>query len=135
MNKLFIRRRSGLAAVALMILLVAPGAWPNSIATHSSGGSCAVMTAEEAAWLFFNACERRDWVEVERFWPMPVDDHLKKYAGGLEALRIGESFKSETGPGLFVPYKIRLRNGEVKKHRLSLRNDNSEGCWFVDGGL
>jgi hypothetical protein len=66
---------------------------------------------------------------------MPVNDQFKQFAGGMEVLNLGQSFKSAMGPSLFVPYKIKLSNGEVKKHNLALRNDNSAHRWIVDGGL
>ena len=126
----------GIRIVALLIiLLIASGAWANSTGTLTVRRSSAAMTADEAAWLFFTACERRDWDEVGNFWPMPINDHFKKYTGGLELLRLGQPSKSLTGPGFFVPYKIRLSNGEVKKYRLSLRHDNNDSRWMVDGGL
>jgi hypothetical protein len=95
----------------------------------------AAMTAEQAAREFFEACGREDWDEVAKYWPMPVQDQLKQFVGGLEVLSLGQSFKSAMGPSLFVPYKIKLSNGEVKKHNLALRNDNGAHRWMVDGGL
>jgi hypothetical protein len=66
---------------------------------------------------------------------MPINDQFIKFAGGLEVLGLGQSVKSLAGPCMYVPYKIKLSNGEVKKHRLSVRNDNSDKRWIVDGGL
>ena len=123
------------AAVVLIILLVVSGAQANSIQVRPYDEQHATMTAEQAARAFFDACGRKDWDEVGKFWPMPMDEQFKKFVGGLKVLSLGQSFKSAAGPSLFVPYKIRLSNGEVKKHNLALRNDNNAGRWFVDGGL
>jgi hypothetical protein len=51
-------------------------------------------------------------------------------------LRIGKVFKSaDKGyPGVFVPYQIKLKSGEVLKHNIALKKDKKTGRWFVDGG-
>jgi hypothetical protein len=38
-------------------------------------------------------------------------------------------------PGVFVPYEIRLTNGETRKHNLALKKDERTGRWRFDGGL
>lgn len=93
------------------------------------------MTPAEAARTFFEACSKRDWVEVEKFWTMPIADDIKQYLGGLEVVRLGEPFQTKPYPGWFIPYEIRLNGGYVKKHTLSVRNDNPANRFVVDGGL
>jgi len=79
--------------------------------------------------------------------------------GGLEIVSLGKPFRArisiakmiELQPesrnqfssnkgsfeaaGVFVPYEIRFKNGEVKKWQLSIRCDNPESRWYWDGGL
>ena len=93
------------------------------------------MTAEQAARAFFEACGRKDWDEVAKFWPGPVKYLYKNTLGGLQIISIGESFKSAAYPGLFVPYEIKLNNGETQKHNLALKKDPKSNRWYFDGGL
>jgi hypothetical protein len=48
---------------------------------------------------------------------------------------LGDPFQSGQYPGWFVPYEIRLKSGEVKKHNLAIRNGNPAKHWLVDGGI
>jgi hypothetical protein len=105
------------------------------VPTLPDNAKYAGMTAEQAARAFFEACGRRDWDEVAKFWPGPFRYLYKSTLGGLEIISIGESFKSEAYPGSFVPYEIRLNNGEVKKHNLALKKDPRSNRWYFDGGL
>lgn len=96
----------------------------------------ASMTAEQAGRAFFEACGRSDWPEVAKFFQfMPFNDQIKEYVGGLSIISIGQSFTSEGYPGQFVPYEIKLKGGEVKKHNLALKKDRKTDRWFVDGGF
>jgi hypothetical protein len=65
----------------------------------------------------------------------PVNQQVKDYLGGVEIVRLGESFTSKTYPGQFVPYEIKLSDGSVKKFNLAIRKDNPAGRWQVDGGI
>jgi hypothetical protein len=49
-------------------------------------------------------------------------------------MSIGSSFKSGQYAGVYVPYEVKLKSGEVQKHNLALRNDNPHKAWIVDGG-
>lgn len=62
-------------------------------------------------------------------------EKLKNIYGGLELISLGEPFKSGLFPGEFVPYKIRLKSGEIKEFNLALRNDNPTKTWKIDGGI
>ncbi|MDR3377790.1 MAG: sigma-70 family RNA polymerase sigma factor [Verrucomicrobiae bacterium] len=106
--------------------------------------SYAGSTPEQAARTFFEACGREDWVEVAKFWEpgtrFPLDDKVKNYLGGLQIISLGTPFSAwvrgggKVG-GAFVPYKIRFKNGGVKRFHLQVRCDNPEKRWYVDGGL
>ena len=65
----------------------------------------------------------------------PVNQQIKDYLGGVEIVSLGTAFTSQAYPGRFVPYEIKLKNGQVKKHNLAVRKDNSAGRWQVDGGI
>ena len=93
------------------------------------------MTPSEAARVFFEACSKRDWDEVAKFWTMSITDELKQYLGGLEVVKLGEPFQAKPYGGWFVPYEIRMSGGDVRKHNLALRNDNPAKRYVVDGGL
>jgi len=94
------------------------------------------MTPKEAATAFFQACANQNWDEFLKFWNMSAADaNIKAYLGGLEVISIGEPFKSGLYPGWFVPYEIKMRNGEIKKHNLAIRNDNAAQRYIVDGGI
>ena len=56
-------------------------------------------------------------------------------AAGREIISLGTPCKGSPYPGVFVPCEIRFKNGEVKKFRLAVRQDNSERRWYWDGGL
>jgi len=94
------------------------------------------MMPKEVAKTFFGACARKDWEEVLKFEASSrVPDWLKNYLGGLEVISIGEPFKSGRYPGWFVPYEIKLKSGDIKKHNLAIRNDNPAKRYVVDGGI
>jgi hypothetical protein len=93
------------------------------------------MTPLQAARTFFDACSKRDWNEVAKFWHAPLTDEIKKYLGGFEEVKLGEPFQAKPYPGWFVPYEIRMVGGEVRKHNLALRKDNPAKRFIVDGGL
>jgi hypothetical protein len=93
-------------------------------------------TPREAVVRFFDALSREDWDELLTVWPQSaVSDATKARYGGLQVLSIGEPFRSRLYPGWFVPYEIRLKSGELKKHSLAVRNDNPAGRYVFDGGL
>jgi hypothetical protein len=96
------------------------------------------MTPLEAARTFFEACAREDWKEVQKFDTSPLTDDSKKYLGGMTIVHLGKPFQSTAyagGKGWFVPYEIKLKNGDVHKHNLALRNDNQAHRYEVDGGI
>ena len=70
--------------------------------------------------------------------PMPLNEKLKSYLGGLKIVSLGEPFQSKVyagGKGWFIPYEIKLKNGEVKKFNLAMRRDNPANRYVLDGGL
>jgi hypothetical protein len=39
-------------------------------------------------------------------------------------VNLGKPFKTDKYAGWYVPYQIKLNNGQIKKHNLAIRNDN-----------
>jgi hypothetical protein len=94
------------------------------------------MTPKEAATTFFTACAQENWDEYLKFHSQShVPQRTKDFLGGIEVISLGEPFQSDGYSGWFVPYEIKLRNGQVRKHNLALRNDNPANRWQVDGGI
>jgi hypothetical protein len=97
------------------------------------------MRPEQVAKAFFEGCGRKDWAEVARFDPNPFDDRIKNIYGGLQVVSLGKPFwgwerNGRKYGGVFVPYEVRLQNGEVSKWRLAIQYDNSKKSWYIDGG-
>jgi hypothetical protein len=92
--------------------------------------------AKEAATLFFESLSREDYSQLLTVYPVStVDPKIKTIFGGLKVNSIGEPFQSGLYHGWFVPYEIQLKNGEVKKHNLAIRNDSRQKRFQVDGGF
>lgn len=106
--------------------------------SHREKAKAAATQAGEFARTFLEACGREDWKEVATLWPpggMQPDERIKSYLAGLQVVSLGEPFTDGGYPGVFVPYEIRFKNGELKKFRLAIRRDNPEKRWVFDGGL
>ncbi len=99
------------------------------------------ITSKQAAKKFFTALSKEDFDAVKPVWDvLQVTDSKKREMiedefGGLKLISLGESFKSGLYPGEFVPYKIKLKSGEIRESNLALRNDNPTKTWTVDGGI
>jgi hypothetical protein len=94
------------------------------------------MTPKQVAEAFFAAMASEDWDGLRIYAGTFFDDKgLQDFAGGLTIVSIGEPFKSGLYPGWFVPYEVKLKSGEVKKHNLAIRNDNPRHQWHFDGGF
>lgn len=96
----------------------------------------AQMGPKETAQAFFKACAEENWDEFLKYWSMSkADERIKRYLGGLEIISLGEPFKSGRYPGWLVPYEVKLKYGEIKKHNLAVRNDNPAKRYIIDGGI
>lgn len=94
------------------------------------------MTAPEVAKAIFTACAEEDWDRFLEFFPYGrVPEHVKTYWGGLEIVSIGLPFRSEGHKGWFVPYEIKLKNGNATNHNLYLRKVKQSQHWYIDGGF
>jgi len=99
------------------------------------------ITSKKAAKKFFVALQNQDWEVIIPIWDaLQISDkdkleELKSIYGKLEIISIGEPYKSGLYPGEFVPYKVKLKSGEITEFNLALRNDNPTKTWEIDGGL
>lgn len=94
------------------------------------------MTSEQAAKAFFEACGREDWNEAGKF--CNVTGSLKKFLGGIQVIRLEDHFTSVISlisGAEFVPYEIKLKDGNIRKHNLALKRDRKTNRWFIDGGI
>lgn len=107
---------------------------PSTPWAHGAPKSSVSMSAEQAARAFFEACAREDWSHAEVFNDASFTASFKARYGGLQILSLGESFTSKLSSAPFVPYAIRLRSGEIKRHNLALRQA-AGGAWLIDGGI
>jgi hypothetical protein len=94
------------------------------------------MTPKEMTIVFFQACADEDWDELLKFMSdSEVRQDIKDYYGGMEIISIGEPFKTDTYHGLYVPYEVRLKSGEIKKWNLAVSNRNVAQRYLCDGGF
>jgi hypothetical protein len=111
--------------------------WEGQMPVLPDNEKYAAMTSEQAARALFEACGREDWTEAAKFFN-PLTDSLKQDLGGLQVVSIGTHFTSAVSlisGAEFVPYEVTLKNGQVKKHNLSLKRDSTTHRWYVDGGI
>ena len=124
-----------IAPAIFQLALPATVGWYQELQKLPDNEKYAAMTAEQAARAFFEACSRKDWNEVAKFWTMAPNAQFQQSLGGLTVVSVGQSFTSAAYPGRFVPYEIKLQDGSVKKWNLALKKDQRTGRWFVDGGI
>jgi outer membrane lipoprotein-sorting protein len=95
------------------------------------------MTPKEAATVYFTAMANEDWDEVLKFEGQTgIAQSVKDMFGGLTILEIGEPFQSANySGGWFVPYKIKLKSGQIRQHNLALVRDSHANRFEIDGGL
>jgi hypothetical protein len=126
-----------LAAGIFQLQLPADVSWGGQMAMLPDNEKYAAMTSEQAARALFEACGREDWTEAAKFFD-PLTASEKQGLGGLQVVSIGTHFTSAISlisGAQFVPYEIKLKNGDVKKFNLSLKRDGHTQRWFVDGGI
>ena len=92
------------------------------------------MSPDEVARALLEALANGEWEEAEKHWASPITERMKQRLAGLEIIRIGQPFKSGLGTTWFVPYEIRLANGQVRKFNLNLRKFESAKRYVAVGG-
>ncbi len=110
----------------------------SSVNTNITSDTFSNITSKQAAELIFNGMAKSDWESVKDAFSQYNEALmliLKKNYDGITVIKVGESFKSGTYKGEFVPYEIKFKSGKTKKWNLALRNDNKNKVWIVDGGI
>jgi len=95
------------------------------------------MTPKEAATAYLTAWANEDWDEILKFsGETGVPQVMKDYYGGLTIIEIGEPFQSAgSKERWYIPFKIKLKSGEVVDHKLALVKDESIRRFRYDGGM
>lgn len=109
--------------------------WLNDVEILENNEKYEQMSPKETAEIFFQACADEDWAEAVKFDTMFAAEEIQEMFGGLEIISIGEPFQSGFSSAWFVPYEIKLKNGQVRKHNLALKKDKEANRYFIDGGL
>jgi hypothetical protein len=120
----------------------------NASMYSSLGGMTQEQTAQtqQATRVLFEAVGNGDWNKVNalcrRGEPLAdlIDPKIKARLIGLELVSLGEPFVETNNFGIsFVPYEIRLKNGETHKHRLGMIRSYRDQKWVcvcgISGGL
>lgn len=94
------------------------------------------LSAREAASVFLSAFS--DWdtdIIYKYLHPEEAEEIFRNIYEGAKLINLGIPFRSGSNEHLmFVPYTLRLKDGEVKKMNLVLA-DYSGDAWVFDGGL
>lgn len=98
-----------------------------------TSGAFAKMSPENVTRKIFEAFARWDIRVLGKVMdPAEVGSYRELYEGA-ELLETGDAFTSGEYRGVFVPYRVRLRGGEVKEWNIALIRGS--GGWLIDGGL
>jgi len=117
--------------------LPADVSWAGEMQVLPDNEKYAAMTSEQAARAMFEACGSNDWTEAAKFFN-PLTAEVKRYLGGLQVVSVGTHFTSAislVSGAEFVPYEIKLKDGEIRKFNLALKRDKRTQRWYVDGGI
>lgn len=92
------------------------------------------VSAQKAVELILEAMGRSNTAPVNealRFY----DEQMIVHLFGLKVLSVGEPFSSGSYCGVFVPCRVKLKDGTIKEYQLAMRNDNPNKVWTLDGGI
>jgi hypothetical protein len=92
------------------------------------------VSAKQAATVILKSVSEKNIEPVKEAFRGYDVKVLAQYFG-LQILEIGDSFTSEISVVEFIPCKVKLPNGEIKKFNLALRNDNANKIWVISGGF
>lgn len=94
------------------------------------------LDSRETASVFLNALFNWDTEILYKFlYPIEAEEIYRPIYEGSSLLTLGRPFKSGVNPYIvYVPYTIRLKNGNVKKFHLALTRYSGD-AWLFDGGL
>ncbi len=93
------------------------------------------ITPEKAVEKMFAAMNNWDMDILQVILYGSHVSRLEDMYKGCELIEIGDSYKSGSYAGVFVPCEVKSADGKTDKLNIALRNDNLFGTWNVDGGL
>lgn len=92
------------------------------------------ISAQKAVERILEALERSNIASVKEALRYYDQQTISQFYG-LKMLSVGEPFASGSYCGVFIPCRVKLKDGTVKKYRLAMRNDNENKVWTLDGGI
>ncbi len=93
------------------------------------------ITPEKAVEKMFSAMKNWDKDILQVILYGSHARRLESIYKGCELIEIGDSYKSGSYAGVFVPCKVKFADGKIEKLNIAVRNDNYFGVWNFDGGL
>lgn len=88
----------------------------------------------EAASIVLNSFQNWDRAVLDSVFDSPVLEVYKSEFEGAVLMSVGKSFVSGNSSYVYVPYTLKLSNGNIKRNKLVL-NMTDSGNWIVVGGL
>lgn len=105
------------------------------IEVDNAKGFFSNKSAENIAIEILSALEGWDLTIISQAFANYNIDQLKERYGNAKLLKTGKAYKKiEFGDHIFVPYTLRLKDGSLQEHNLSLIC-NEDNSWMVDGGI
>jgi hypothetical protein len=92
----------------------------------------------DVARRFLQAAIDRDRATLEMLGASPHVAETIAQMGVSAVVSLGEPFRTGAFPGLYVPYVIRVGQGDAvttRTYNLAVRNDNPQRRWIFDGGI
>jgi hypothetical protein len=117
--------------------------WSTEPTVLPNNEAYAKLSPAEAVKAYLAAQAKLDWDEMKKFAPdYDVENDKRQIEGAVKrgmdvsklmpSMNAGEAFWSAEQSTYFVKCHMA---GQIKKHNVALRKDNSAGRWQVDGGI
>lgn len=102
---------------------------------YGERGGFASLSPKEVAIVVLGAFENWDNKIIDRVIdPSSGDALYKEYYKGARLISVGEPFRSGNNENVYVPYTMRLPNGDIKRHNVVFVQ-KTDGNWLLVGGL
>ena len=93
-------------------------------------------TPQAVARTILEAFGREDWTEAAKY--CQLTERFKTNGAGVQVLSLGKPFWAwprggQKSPDVFVPYKVRYKNGKTEEWQIALRWEGNR--WRHDGGF
>ena len=93
---------------------------------------------KEMTLTIFQACANEDWERFFKFMYYELTETRVKdyeFLGGLKIVSINKPFQLEGSSKWVIPYKVTLRNGELREENLYIAYFKNNGLYAVTVGL